>query len=33
VVNVKPNAAEATFLDYSSDLQRILQRVATERGR
>src|SRR2546428_1232067 len=33
VVNVKPNAAEATFLDYSSDLQRILQRVATERSR
>lgn len=30
VVNVKPNAAEATFRDYSQDLARTLQRVATE---
>ena len=30
VVNVKPNAAEASFRDYSQDLARTLQRVATE---
>ena len=30
VVNVKPNAAVADFLDYSTDLQRVLRRAATE---
>lgn len=30
VVNVKPNAAEATFREFSDDLARILQRVARE---
>jgi ribonuclease P protein component len=30
VVNVKTNAAEATFHEYSQDLARTLQRVATE---
>jgi ribonuclease P protein component len=30
VVNVKPNAAEATFEDYSRDLTRVLSRVVTE---
>lgn len=29
VVNVKPNAAEASFDDYSRDLSRVLQRVAS----
>lgn len=29
VVNVKPNAADATFLDYSRDLTRALQRVSS----
>jgi ribonuclease P protein component len=29
VVNVKPNAAAATFLDYSQDLERVLRRVVT----
>jgi ribonuclease P protein component len=29
VVNVKPNAAAATFLDYSQDLQKVLRRVVT----
>ena len=28
VVNVKPNAADASFDDYSRDLARVLQRVA-----
>ena len=28
VVNVKPNAADATFLDYSADLSKVLRRVA-----
>lgn len=28
VVNVKPNAADATFQDYSRDLSRVLGRVA-----
>ena len=28
VVNVKPNAADATFQDYSRDLSRVLERVA-----
>jgi ribonuclease P protein component len=29
VVNVKPNAADATFSDYSEDLIRVLRRVVT----
>lgn len=30
VVNVKPNAADATFDDYSDDLVRVLRRAADE---
>jgi ribonuclease P protein component len=30
VVNVKPNAVQASFVDYSLDLQRALKRVVTE---
>lgn len=30
VVNVKPNAVQASFGDYSLDLQRALKRVVTE---
>lgn len=30
VVNVKPNARDASFPDYARDLQRLLERVATE---
>ena len=30
VVNVKPNAAEASFDDYSRDLTRVLERVASD---
>ena len=30
VVNVKPNAAAATFVDYSDDLVRVLRRAADE---
>ena len=30
VVNVKPNAAEASFSDYRADLERALQRVARD---
>lgn len=30
VVNVKPNAAEASFDDYRRDLGRVLERVMTE---
>jgi ribonuclease P protein component len=33
VVNVKPNAAEATFVDYSQDLAKVLGRVLNERIR
>lgn len=29
VVNVKPNAASASFADYSRDLARVLERVVT----
>jgi len=29
VVNVKPNAADASFDDYSRDLARVLERVVT----
>ena len=32
VVNVKPNAAETTFEDYSRDLVRALTRVVSEAG-
>lgn len=32
VVNVKPNAAEASFTDYSRELARVLQRVVSERS-
>ena len=30
VINVKPNAADTTFQDYSRDLARVLERVASE---
>ncbi|MGN6185456.1 MAG: ribonuclease P protein component [Thermoanaerobaculia bacterium] len=30
VVNVKPNAADTTFQDFSRDLGRVLERVANE---
>jgi ribonuclease P protein component len=33
VVNIKPIAAEASFRDFSSDLQRALQKVAAEESR
>lgn len=33
VVNVKPNAADASFDDYSRDLGRVLERVAGEAAR
>jgi ribonuclease P protein component len=33
VVNVKPNAAQASFLDYSQDLTRVLRRVVSECSR
>ena len=33
VVNVKPNAAAATFQDYSRDLGRVLERLVTESRR
>lgn len=33
VVNVKPNAAAASFDDYSRDLARVLERVVTEAAR
>ena len=32
VVNVKPNAADAAWAEYSVDLQRALRRVVTESG-
>ncbi|HKO55606.1 MAG TPA: ribonuclease P protein component [Thermoanaerobaculia bacterium] len=32
VVNVKPNAAVASFREYSQDLQKVLQRVVSERA-
>jgi ribonuclease P protein component len=32
VVNVKPNAADASFTDYSRDLGRALQRVVSDAG-
>jgi len=31
-VNVKVNAAEASFVDYTRDLTRALERVAAEKG-
>lgn len=33
VVNVKPNAAAASFEDYSRDLTRVLERVVSEAAR
>ena len=33
VVNVKPNAADTTFQDYSRDLLRVLERVVTDAKR
>lgn len=30
VVNVKPNAAQASYLEYSQDLTRVLRRVVSE---
>jgi ribonuclease P protein component len=33
VVNVKPNAADASFPEYRDDLARVLRRVATEAAR
>ncbi len=33
VVNVKPNAADASFEEYSRDLARVLERVVTEARR
>lgn len=33
VVNVKPNASDATFREYRDDLQRALRRVADEGAR
>ncbi len=32
VVNIKPNAAQAVWAEYSLDLRRALQRVMTENG-
>ena len=32
VINVKPNAANATFAEYSADLARLLQKVAAEKS-
>ena len=32
VVNVKPGAASAAFEDYRTDLQKVLRKVAAERG-
>ena len=32
VVNVKPNAAEAAFRDYSNDLERVLRRAREQRA-
>jgi len=33
VINVKPNAAEANFADYSADLERGLRKIAAEESR
>jgi ribonuclease P protein component len=33
VVNVKPNAADTTFQDFSRDLSRILERIVTDARR
>jgi ribonuclease P protein component len=33
VVNVKPNAADSTFQDYSRDLLRVLERVVSDAKR
>ncbi len=32
VMNVKPNAAAATFADFSADLTRVLQKAADQRA-
>ncbi len=32
VVNLKPNAAQAAWSDFSVDLQRVLQRLASDSG-
>ena len=32
VINVKPNAKDATFIQYSDDLARVLKRVIAEAG-
>jgi ribonuclease P protein component len=32
VVNVKPNAAQATYREYAEDLNRVLQRVVNQPG-
>ena len=32
VFNVKPNAKDATFTDFARDLERVLQRVASEKA-
>ena len=33
VVNVKPAAADASYLDYSVELQRVLQRAGSSTGK
>ena len=33
VVNVKPNAAQTTFQEFSRDLARVLERIATDAAR
>jgi RNase P protein component len=33
VVNVKPNAADAEYRDFSRDLERVLQRASAESAR
>lgn len=33
VINVKPNAAKASFQEFSSDLLRLLERIAAEAAR
>ena len=33
VINVKPNAAETSFLEYSRDLRRVLERLVSDSSR
>ena len=33
VINVKPNAAETSFLEYSRDLRRVLERLVSDSAR